>query len=255
MREEFQCGKRCKVCQKCKRRYSKEEYDIWNCPDCGHSRKCTQAKMIGKDCCRKHGGKTPTGKASPHYKTGQWSKYDHLPLDIQKRIERLCADKDLYSLEREILTMMARYVELEERLNSGENVGLWGALEKHAAQLRSVLGALESTNCPDTLGALANERDAQLVALLDVIAQGAQRDKTWDDLRENAKLTASLKESHSRMMKDAQALVSVAEVGRLITAIVDMLQSRIDKGLMIEIGRELHKLSNIRTIEALPNKQ
>lgn len=254
--EPNHCWAKRKNCKKCEYRYTLADKDLESCPVCGRCRRCRLPKMIGKERCRWHGGKTPVGKAAHQWKTGEKSKYDHLPIDIQRRIERLVSDKELFSLEREVIVTMARTLELEERLNQGENIGLWKALEKHSKELRTVLGALDSTNDPDVLQQLASQRDLRVLALLDVIEQGAKRDKTWDDLLENAERTSKIKEAHSRMRKEAQTMVAIEEVGNLILALQAVIQKRIsDKDTIMAIGDDIRRLMNKRdpmTVDALP---
>src|SRR5690606_6632650 len=71
--------------------------------ECGAKRKDGQpcrARAMANGRCRIHGGKTPTGIALPHTKTGRYSKY--LPPDILERYHTALSDNDLLSLRDEI---------------------------------------------------------------------------------------------------------------------------------------------------------
>jgi len=56
--------------------------------------------MHGRNVCRAHGGATPRGIASPHYKHGRWSK--DVPTQLACRYEEARQDSELLSLRDEI---------------------------------------------------------------------------------------------------------------------------------------------------------
>lgn len=61
---------------------------------------CRQPAIKGSTKCHYHGGKTPKGIASPHFKTGRYSR--HLPAQLAERYEAALTDPDLISLRDEI---------------------------------------------------------------------------------------------------------------------------------------------------------
>src|SRR5688572_14760509 len=83
------CGRRVKHCRQCSFHFTKADYDLWNCPDCGESRHCTQPGTgagqhftcdhcnltFGGACKRYHGGGAKVGIESPSFKHGGASKY------------------------------------------------------------------------------------------------------------------------------------------------------------------------------------
>lgn len=60
--------------------------------------------------CRIHGGATPGGFASPHFKTGRYSKV--LPAALRDRYEQARGDEDLLSLRDELALVDARIGEV-----------------------------------------------------------------------------------------------------------------------------------------------
>lgn len=63
--------------------------------------------MRGKEVCRVHGGKTPGGPASPHFKHGRYSKY--MKESLAEIMEQLREEVDLESIDEEILAATALF--------------------------------------------------------------------------------------------------------------------------------------------------
>lgn len=78
--------------------------------------------------CRLHGGKTPKGIASPHWKHGRYSKY--LPQGILDRYQAFANDPETLSLESEIAIIDTRLSMLFERWRDGDYGGSWDDIEK-----------------------------------------------------------------------------------------------------------------------------
>lgn len=73
--------------------------------------------------CRKHGGKTPKGAASPHFKTGEWS--DHLPTKLAALYKETEHDAELLSTRRSIRLLDAMLITNFEKLDTGESGEAW----------------------------------------------------------------------------------------------------------------------------------
>ena len=243
----YRCGRRNKVCRSCERRYSKDEHALLNCPDCGFSRLCQQFVRVEGEACRKHGGASKKGKAHHGYKHGIKSKYDHLPIEVRRRLEKVLSSGDLMSCEHEIRMFLARAIELEERLNTGEHVGLWKVLDKQRKELQAVRRRCATTNDPDVLCGLKAQSDALTDALLETIKTGASTDKVWDDYRDNSKHLAELRAAEERIRASMRASVAIEEVARLLSEIVDTLNRRItDETLLATLAADIGKLYTLR---------
>jgi hypothetical protein len=79
-----------------------------------------------------HGGTTPSGIASPHFKDGRHSKV--LPTRLAAQYDAAQRDPDLLNLKHEIALVDARLAELVERIDLDGAGALWGmvALVHHA---------------------------------------------------------------------------------------------------------------------------
>lgn len=115
---DFRCGRRMKSCRKCKHRFPKAEYELWFCPECGEDRHCTTRVNSDGRACRKHGGESLGGVASPTYQGKGYSKY--IPERLRKRYED--GLEPLYDSAR-LLDM--RVKELIEVVDIGDLTQLW----------------------------------------------------------------------------------------------------------------------------------
>lgn len=84
-------------------------------------RHCQQFPIKGRRRCRLHGGLTPTGTASPHWKHGRHSKA--LPKNLEALYEAFRQDPDLVTLSDETALVDVRIGMQLEQLH-GEHVDL-----------------------------------------------------------------------------------------------------------------------------------
>lgn len=85
---------------------------------------CRRRAVAGRAVCTVHGGLTPRGVASPHFKTGRHSR--DLPAQLSERYREALADTDLLSLRDDIALVDARVTELLETLE--DNPAAWDAI-------------------------------------------------------------------------------------------------------------------------------
>lgn len=71
---------------------------------------CKRSAVPGRAVCSMHGGKTPVGMASPHFKHGRHSKY--LPISLAKKYHEAQDDPVLLGLREEILLIDVRINQL-----------------------------------------------------------------------------------------------------------------------------------------------
>lgn len=71
-------------------------------------RYCQKRRVQGRSRCELHGGTTPVGVASPHYKDGHRSRYATLPPGILERFRELDDNQAWLSMHAEIKLLVAR---------------------------------------------------------------------------------------------------------------------------------------------------
>src|SRR3972149_6206199 len=76
--------------------------------------------------CHIHGGKSPSGVASPHFKTGRYSK--DMPLHLAARYQQAVHDPQLLSLRDDVAVCESRISELLQRVSTGDERTRWDAL-------------------------------------------------------------------------------------------------------------------------------
>lgn len=79
---------------------------------------CQRRPARGRNRCKLHGGATPRGIGSPHFKTGKYSKY--LPDRLISDYHKISGDEELRSLRQELILIEAHIGELLQSLNTIE---------------------------------------------------------------------------------------------------------------------------------------
>jgi hypothetical protein len=100
-------------------------------------RYCRRWPITGRKRCRRHGGATPRGTLSPHYKHGGYVGALHTR-DLRERFERAMQDPKWLTLRREDALTVVRIEALLERLGRGELAlaDRWRAVEAAHAEYR-----------------------------------------------------------------------------------------------------------------------
>lgn len=126
--EKFTCGRRKKSCRnpECAHRYTKAEYELWACPECGTDRHCEQPVDHEGDACRFHGGKSLKGVAAKGYKHGHYSKY--VPKDLAPAFQQFLDDPEVVNLKQEAALTRTMLLQVLQESELGNTVDLWHAL-------------------------------------------------------------------------------------------------------------------------------
>lgn len=156
----YYCGRRTKKCRACKRKYTREEYDLWECPECGEPRACRQVVKKEGQACKVHGGASPKGANSPNFKDGKYSKY--MPGPLLDKYADFVRDEDKLGVEGEL--DVARAI-LAQQIQSIGGMNTIEAYNRALAQVDNVRGAI-----------LEGDESASLTALMaleDTLREGA----------------------------------------------------------------------------------
>src|SRR5581483_3937130 len=164
--------------------------------------------------CRYHGGKTPHGVKSPHFKHGRYSKY--LPTKLAARYTEAAADKDLLELHAEIALIDARLSDVLERIHKGESGTLWEQIGIEFDKFK------RAQVIKDT-----DEARAALAALDRLITEGIADYAAWKEVFELVEQRRKLVESERKRMVEMQQMISMERALILIGAIGETIRRHV----------------------------
>jgi len=206
------CGARTKSCRNCGHRYTKEEYDLWECPECGEDRHCRRAVNEEGDRCRFHGGRSPRGIASPSFVHGRLSKY--LPDRLAPRYAEAEQDEDLLALRGEISVLYARMTELLEQVGTGESGPAWGQLRDLNEEM---VESLENGDLPLLERQLNEMRELEEI--------GVSQRATWSEIQDVIEQSRLLKQTEHKRLSAMHQMISVEQamtmIARVTRAVID----------------------------------
>ena len=160
---------------------------------------CRRPPVPGRKRCRLHGGLSPQGPDSPHWKTGRYSRV--MPRRLVEHALEALSDPDVLSLRDEIMLVDVRVADLLSRIDSG------GSIPKWSAALEAWSGYQEH-RAIDTEDARrrAGECETRLARCFDDVADALALDTVaWDEIMRCVKHRRELVESERRRMVEISA--------------------------------------------------
>lgn len=204
--------------EKAQRAYVPTENDSRRC--CAKSKqtgqRCGCWAVPGKKVCRFHGGRTPTGTASPHFKTGRYCRY--LPDNLAAKYEEGRRDPELLGLREEVAVMTARFKTLLSQLVCAESGVAWRALHHQCRKMNAA--SKRSDLCSMRVAAQQIGR---------IIERGAQDELTWRELDRTAVRIQRLSEAERRRQVEIGQTLRVEEAMTLAAALLEALHRAVDE--------------------------
>lgn len=181
-------------------------------PMCGAKNRrgepCRQFPVKGRSRCKFHGGRTPRGPSSPHYKHGFFSQV--LPKELAKLVRRAAADPELASNRSSIAFLDVHFRELLSRLGTG--VGCWEEANNALLRLRAAAGEPEATSRAMT--------DLELA-----VWGGWNEQRVWDKLGELMERRDKLLTGEVNRHKVTADMISADRVATMMVAMLDALRA------------------------------
>lgn len=187
--------------------------------------------------CEKHGGLTPRGALSPHFKHGLYTTA--LPSGMLDKFEAAHADPLLLAYRNDLALVQARIDVLLERSGAGESGQawihlnrLWREFERHrtAGNVKEMQALLEQIGEP--------------------IREGLKDHQAWDEIGAMLDRRARLVELERKRLDQLANMITVEEAMTLFRTVLDVLRRHIDdQGTLDAIGAEL---SQLVTLESVP---
>lgn len=189
-----------------------------------------QQRPMPNGRCRMHGGATPAGVASPHFKHGRYSKL--LPVRLAAAYEHARTDDDLLALREEAAVLQARIGDLLQRVDSGDSLKFWN-------EARQVLNDLEAAQ---TTGDAAAAADA--CGRLRTAITGARHDgRTWDEVGRTIDAFRRVSEAERKRLIDLQAMVTADEVMAFSAAVMSIVRECItDRAMMAKFQAGMQRI-------------
>jgi len=184
---------------------------------------CENPAMEPIGRCNLHGGSTPIGPASVHYKHGKYCRHrNHLPARLAEAFEAALDDPDLLNLRPEIAALDARIADLEQRVDTGECGELWAALLEASKALskaqdkanRALLGSNKNK-----IAECGLEVEQALEALQDLCREGAADYAAWSEVLGLFQLRAKLIDANTKRRAAEQKDVPIEKVAAMLAEI------------------------------------
>lgn len=224
------CNARKKTCSECGHRYTKDEHDLWECPECGADRHCQQRVKREGLRCRMHGGATPAGIANANFKHGRYSKV--LPTSLAERYEASLSDQEILALRDEIALLDTRLGDLVASIRIGATSDLWNDLSTAFQELQTAL----ATKDPD--GA-----NIAMVDLREAIAHGRDEQKTWTEVYTLLEQRRKLVESERKRLVEMHQILTVEQAMVLLARVQEAIINNVsDRTALAGISAELKQL-------------
>jgi hypothetical protein len=134
-----------------------------------------------------HGADSPRGIAHAKFKHGL-SVRTVLPSRYLAAYDAAMLDPDFVSLKNEIAVVKARQNELLARMSTGESGASW----------RDAMKAFNEDN---------------IIGLKDILMQGIDDERQWNEARENIEALRRLSDTERRRLESAQAYMTAEEIG------------------------------------------
>ena len=196
---------------------------------------CKRRAVTGMRVCMMHGGKTPVGIASPHFKTGRYSK--HLPTRLLERYNEAVSDEELLALREDIALLDARVSELLGRVDNGESGRAWKMAQKALSDYLSSYQSSKETDISKSIGALSELQAAVGIGLTDTIA--------CSEIQIALEQRRKLVESERERLVEMQQFISSERAMLLISAVVDVVRRNVtDRTTLSNITHELSLIIN-----------
>lgn len=200
--------------------------------------RCKYPAVAGSTKCRFHGGLTPRGVASPHFKHGRRSKY--LPTRLLARYEEAIDDPRLLELKDDIALLDARLGELMERLSTDQDVGpvRWRDLQKLIGQYEQAVAAGDG------------EQIAAIWAAIHAVVNKAVTDYAlWNSIQDTVQQRRRLVESERQRLVQMQQMVTAEQAVAAMTALVAAVRANVrDSSVLQNIQTEYERLIHLNPV-------
>lgn len=196
--------------------------------------RCKGRAVNGSEVCYMHGGKTPKGAASPHFKTGKYSTA--LPQRMIAAYEAATRDPELLDLKQSVALIDARLLDLLSRVDSGESGALWSETIKAFRALRRAYRGGDHIETMKAFGAMEIVIDS---VMQDYAAWG-EIQRLLDDRRKHI-------ETQANVALKGEKAITAEQLMAFMGAVMSLIQTTVkDKQERIQIADGMERIVNAR---------
>lgn len=225
------CGARTKKCRQCGHKYTKSEYNLWECPECGEPRACKQPVAVEGIRCKFHGGASLSGVAHPRFKTGRYSKY--LPGDLVARFEKCASDPELLSLRDEIALIDIRLGELAKVVLDSGGPSYFDDIVRIYEEMKT---ARDKKDSAAFFGAITEFGE--------VVHKGGSIREAWAEITDLQDHRRKLAEAERKRIIDAQQMITIEQAMVLLARIqAVIIQNVTDTDVLAAIAAEFRRIA------------
>jgi hypothetical protein len=195
-----------------------------------NQQQCRNAALRGVAVCRMHGGKTPRGAGSVHFKDGRYSAC--LPVRLAAHYDEATHDPELLELRRDIALTDARMIDLLQRVDTGESGQLWRQAQAAMARFRRerAKGNIEAMQWA-------------LARIEQLITEGVEDYAAWQEVMDLIEQRRKLVESEQRRLTMAHASLTSEQAMTLLAQVVAAIQRHVpDKAVLSAIAQDIQAL-------------
>ena len=160
-----------------------------------------------------HGGATPRGVASPHFKHGRYSQV--IPVRLAAAYDQARTDDDLLALRDEATVLQARIGELLMRVEAGDSRSFW-------TEAQAALNDMEAAHTARDAVAL----DAAFDRLRMTFRTARGDEMIWGEVQTTIEALRKVSESERKRLIEMQAMVTVDEVMAFAAALTSVMQQQ-----------------------------
>lgn len=184
------------------------------------SGKPCQTRPMANGRCRMHGGATPSGIASPHFKTGTYTRY--LPSRLLERYHESLSDPDRLALDDAIAVIDARLVDELLNVEQGGSVEAWEAASEAYKELKAAMTAV------DIPGA-----QSAMTALESILIGRAEDHTAWTKFDSLLEQRRKLVDTDRKRRRDMQQMVTVEQAMLLVGLLVGVVKARVSDPIIL----------------------
>ncbi len=191
---------------------------------------CTQPAIQGSTKCRYHGGKTPKGIASPHYKGKGRSKY--IPVNLLAHYQDAKNNPDLLNLHADIHLIDALLLSNFQYLDTEESGEAWKAIRKSVIDMQLAFNKDDYGKC---LILLAEMRD--------IIDRRVLHYATEQEIRDKLEQRRKLVETVHKIDFQKERAITAEQAMLLMSALLDSVRRNVtDNGALSAVQADFIRL-------------